>query len=141
MKLAVILGVTHMMLGLFVKLANGIKKRNMLEIFTLTIPQIVFMAVTFVYMDYLIILKWTIDYSGERSAEAPSIIATMIAVFAGFGGTGLPVFWKRERAIEHILVALASISIPLMLLGIPLGTYLKRRKKSDRTYIMGKDEN
>ena len=95
MKIAVILGVTHMMLGLFVKLANGIKKRNLLEIFTLTVPQIVFMSVTFVYMDYLILMKWTIDYSGEKSAEAPSIIATMIAVFAGFGGTGLPVFWRR----------------------------------------------
>ena len=95
MKVAVILGVVHMMLGLFVKLANGIKNRNLLEIFTLTLPQIVFMSVTFVYMDYLILLKWTIDYSGDKSAEAPSIIATMIAVFAGFGGNDLPVFWRR----------------------------------------------
>ena len=53
------------------------------------------MLATFVYMDYLIVLKWRMDYSGEKSKDAPSIIATMIAVFAGFGGDDIPVFWKR----------------------------------------------
>lgn len=58
MKLAVIIGVTHMMLGLFVRFLNGFKKRDYLDIIALTIPQTIFMVVTFCYMDYLIIYKW-----------------------------------------------------------------------------------
>lgn len=68
MKLAVILGVAHMMLGLFVRLINGIRKRDWIDVFTLTIPQTLFMLSTFVYMDYLIFLKWTISYPGLKSA-------------------------------------------------------------------------
>lgn len=140
MKLAVILGVVHMMLGLAIKLVNGMKRRNWLEIFTLTIPQIIFMLVTFVYMDYLIILKWSMNYMEEKSKDAPSIISTMIAVFAGFGGDDDPVFWKRERAFEHVLVVFAALAIPLMLLGIPIGTYLKRRNGHQRNQVMSNDE-
>lgn len=95
MKLAVIIGVVHMMLGLLVRFINGIKKRDWLDVFAITLPQTIFMLATFVYMDYLIIYKWSIDYTGEKSAQAPSIIATMIAVYAGFGSEGDLVFWRR----------------------------------------------
>lgn len=95
MKLAVIIGVAHMMLGLMVRLINGIKKRDCIDVFTQTVPQTIFMLVTFVYMDYLIVYKWTLDYTGEKSAKAPSIIATMIAVYAGFGSEDDLIFWKR----------------------------------------------
>jgi hypothetical protein len=44
-------------------------------------------------MDYLIIYKWFQDYSGESSAKAPSIISTMIAIFAEFGSEEGPTFW------------------------------------------------
>ena len=95
MKLAVIIGVAHMMLGLIVRFINGIKKKDWLDVFTITLPQTIFMLATFVYMDYLIIYKWTQDYTGVKSAQAPSIIATMIAVYAGFGSEGDLVFWRR----------------------------------------------
>lgn len=94
MKIAVILGVTHMLLGLIIRIINNIKKRNMLELIGLTIPQIIFMFCTFVYMDLLIIYKWNSDYTGEKSKDAPSIISTMIAVFANFGQGSEPVLWS-----------------------------------------------
>lgn len=58
MKAAVILGVVHMVFGIFLKLANNLKQKQYLDLFTLTIPQLLFMGCTFVYMDYLIIFKW-----------------------------------------------------------------------------------
>lgn len=82
MKVAVIIGVAHMMLGLLIRFLNGFKSKNYADIILLTIPQTVFMVCTFVYMDYLIIYKWFQDYSEEANANAPSIIATMIAIFA-----------------------------------------------------------
>lgn len=44
-------------------------------------------------MDFLIIYKWNTNYSGENSKNAPSIIATMISVYAGFGDSDLQ-FWE-----------------------------------------------
>ena len=95
MKLAVIIGVAHMMLGLVVRFINTIRKKDWIDVFSITLPQTIFMLSTFVYMDYLIIYKWNLDYSGEKSKEAPSIISTMIAVYAGFGADNDYVFWKR----------------------------------------------
>jgi V-type H+-transporting ATPase subunit a len=65
MKLAVILGVTHMMLGLVIKVINLVRKKNWLSLFTLAVPQIVFMLCTFFYMDFLIVYKWGVDYTGR----------------------------------------------------------------------------
>lgn len=79
MKIAVILGVVHMMFGLFLRLLNNIKQKQILDIITLTIPQILFLSCTFVYMDFLIIFKWNSSYTSPT--EAPSIISTMISVF------------------------------------------------------------
>lgn len=47
-----------MVFGIFLKLANNLKQKQYLDLFTLTIPQLLFMGCTFVYMDYLIIFKW-----------------------------------------------------------------------------------
>ena len=65
MKLAVIIGVAHMMLGLFIKFINNLKRKEWIDILTLTIPQTIFMVTTFVYMDFLIIFKWFQKYPGE----------------------------------------------------------------------------
>jgi V-type H+-transporting ATPase subunit a len=140
MKIAVIIGVTHMMLGLLVRFLNGIKKRDWLDVFSTTLPQTLFMLCTFVYMDYLIFLKWTMDYSGKKSAEAPSIISTMIAVFAGFGADGDVVFWERERVFERFLLAVTILMIPVMLLAKPLVIYLRRKPESELPKSEGEEE-
>lgn len=98
MKLAVILGVTHMLLGVCLRILNTIRKKKWLSLFTLAIPQLIFMLCTFAYMDFLIIYKWSKDYSGEKSQYSPSIIATMISVYAGFGDSPT-VFWPDERKL------------------------------------------
>lgn len=64
MKMAVIFGVCHMLLGLGLKVINTVRRKNWLSLFTQAIPQIIFMLCTFVYMDYLIIYKWNTDYRG-----------------------------------------------------------------------------
>lgn len=82
MKIAVIIGVVHMMLGLLIRFLNGFKNKNYVDIIFLSVPQTIFMICTFVYMDYLIIYKWFQDYSSSAGAKAPSIISTMISIFA-----------------------------------------------------------
>ena len=80
-----------MMLGLIVRFINGIKKNDKLDIIAITIPQFIFMIMTFVYMDFLIVYKWLNLY--EDTSQAPSIIATMIAVYARFSSPDDLLFW------------------------------------------------
>jgi V-type H+-transporting ATPase subunit a len=67
MKLAVILGVLQMSLGVFMKGLNAIYFRNGLDFLHEFIPQILLLWVLFGYMDILIVLKWLTDYRGKES--------------------------------------------------------------------------
>jgi len=73
MKLAVIIGVSQMMIGICLKGANCVFFKDWLGFFFEFIPQIVFMIVTFGFMDALIFIKWNIDYRGDTES-APAII-------------------------------------------------------------------
>jgi V-type H+-transporting ATPase subunit a len=73
MKLAVILGVMQMSLGIFMKGANAIYHVSFIDFIFEFIPQIVFLLALFGFMDLLIILKWLTNWHG-RENEAPSII-------------------------------------------------------------------
>jgi V-type H+-transporting ATPase subunit a len=87
MKLAVIIGVVHMTVGIFLRGVNSWRKRSYVDIFTIVIPQFLFMCVTFVYMDFLIVFKWLKNFSSDTS-KAPSIINTMIAMVVGHKESG-----------------------------------------------------
>lgn len=67
MKIAVILGVLHMTLGIFLKAVNNIYFNHKLELFHEFIPQILLLWTLFGYMDVLIIIKWLTCYEGHES--------------------------------------------------------------------------
>lgn len=57
------------------------------------VPQIVFMCVTFVYMDFLIFVKWLTDWNTIGTDKAPSIIGVLINMPLKLGSTdGLPLY-------------------------------------------------
>ena len=58
MKIAVIIAIIHMVLGVVMKLFNAVYFKRNLEILFEFIPQILFLGLLFVYMDCLIIFKW-----------------------------------------------------------------------------------
>lgn len=84
MKIAVIIGVCHMTLGIILKGCNALYFNKKLDFMFEFVPQLVILVAMFGYMDLLIILKWLTDWTG-RSGRAPSIIQTMIAMFISFG--------------------------------------------------------
>ena len=84
MKIAVILGVAHMTLGIVLKGCNLIYFGRKIDFVFEFIPQLVILLAMFGYMDFLIIVKWLTDFSGIED-KAPSIIQTMIAMFISFG--------------------------------------------------------
>jgi V-type H+-transporting ATPase subunit a len=62
MKTAVIIGVTHMLLGLVQKGINARFFKHTLDLVHEFIPQILLMVCLFGYMDFMIITKWLSNY-------------------------------------------------------------------------------
>jgi V-type H+-transporting ATPase subunit a len=77
MKVAVILGVMQMLLGIFIRGLNDSFKKDWIGFYFEFIPQVIFLSCMFGYMDVLIVLKWTTDWKG-RENDAPSIISQVI---------------------------------------------------------------
>jgi len=83
MKLAIILGVAQMTFGILLRGLNCIFNRKVVDFVFEFIPMLVFLTVTFGYMSFLIILKWSLPWSFDETSEyfigkAPSIINIFI---------------------------------------------------------------
>lgn len=97
MKIAVILGVMQMSLGIVMKAFNNIHFGKMIDFFFEFIPQILLLIVLFGWMDMLIVVKWlrymTIDNPNndpimrEKIHYAPAIITSMIDMFLSPGSS------------------------------------------------------
>ncbi len=85
MKLAVIFGVTHMTVGIFLRGLNNLYFGDYLGFFFEFIPQIVFMTMLFGYMNFMIILKW-LTYWVDTS-KAPSVVNQLMLIFLKLGST------------------------------------------------------
>jgi len=77
MKIALILGVLQMTLGIVLKGCNEAYKGHWIEFVFEFIPQLVLFMCLFGFMDLMIFLKWTTDYSDDTS-RAPAIINAML---------------------------------------------------------------
>jgi V-type H+-transporting ATPase subunit a len=86
MKISVIIAVVHMTLGVFVKATNTIHFCRWIDFIFEFVPQLLFLVLLFGYMDFLIVYKWTVDWT-DNTANAPSIITTMINLPLKLGKT------------------------------------------------------
>jgi len=127
MKLSVILGVTQMTYGLFLKLANHIHEGDMVSVFFEFVPQLIFMLSFFGYMCFLIIYKWCIDWTTSTLPETPSLITVLIKMILGFGANisdnpDVQLFPNAtaQGTIQDLLVVMMFIAVPWMLVFKPL---------------------
>ncbi|CAI2384297.1 unnamed protein product [Moneuplotes crassus] len=117
MKLAVILGVSQMLLGIFLRFFNAHDFCDYVEF----IAQFTVLCCWFGYMNVLIIAKWLTHY--PDSSRAPAIIASMIDMFLKFGACEKTPIISDKAGTEHIQILLLIISfacIPLMLFLRPI---------------------
>ncbi|KAJ4454777.1 hypothetical protein PAPYR_10425 [Paratrimastix pyriformis] len=114
MKMAVVVGVTQMLVGIVFKCFNAIHFGHWYDVWFEFIPQFVLMFVLFGYLVIIIFIKWWTVYS-----TPPQLIRTMIYMFLNFGGEiDEPVF-PGQRPIQMALVVIAVICIPMMLIPKP----------------------
>ncbi|CAD6199423.1 unnamed protein product [Caenorhabditis auriculariae] len=159
MKLSVIIGITQMTFGVILSFFNHRFFKSNIDIYTVFIPQILFMACIFMYLCLQIILKWIFFWTVEDtifgltypgSHCAPSLLIGLINMFmmkdraVGFvdeSAGKVNGMWKEvdtcylsqwypgQSIVEMVLVVVAVLCIPIMLAGKPLHHWLQERKK------------
>jgi V-type H+-transporting ATPase subunit a len=152
MKLSVILGISQMTFGVFLSLQNYRFFKSKIDIYTVFIPQLLFLACIFIYLCLQIILKWiffwTVPdtifgfyYPGSHCA--PSLLIGLINMFmfkerpAGFvNGNNTQIdqcylsqWYPGQSLIEAVLVIIAVICIPIMLFEKPMYILREQRKQ------------
>jgi vacuolar-type H+-ATPase subunit I/STV1 len=83
MKISIIIGVCHMMSGLFLKGLNAIYFGASLDFFFEFIPQVLFLGGIFGYMCVLIIVKWLTNWDGQTPPQIINIFTNFTTVIDG----------------------------------------------------------
>jgi V-type H+-transporting ATPase subunit a len=145
MKLSIIVGVIHMLLGIGIKGINflNIKKYNAF-IFEF-IPQFFFMFFLFGYLIYMIYYKWATDYDAHTD-KAPSILTIMINMAVKFGSVqGKPLFNSlfgfSQETLNVLIIFICLLFIPIMLFVKPIYTYLKKKQTQGIKFRNDEDIN
>jgi len=129
-----LLGVMHMLFGVFMSLWNNIYFKNKLNIFAEFIPQVIFLCAMFGYLCFLVVIKWWIYYATMDPAEleisekcAPSVLITFINMVLfnlnddpPEGCGTVTMLGSGQFYLQIVLVILAVASVPVMLLVKPL---------------------
>lgn len=136
MKISVIFGVLHMFFGIFLNLGNHVYLNQGFNIYTELVPQIIYFSALFLYLAYLIFVKW-LKYGPFNKAEtgthcAPNILVTFINMMLF---KNVPVFaecsqmYQNQNQVQRILVITALICVPWLFAAKT--TVLLHKKKSE----------
>ena len=138
MKFSVIIGVIHMMLGVFLKGFNENYYQNLYGIIFEFIPQFIFMSILLGYMVVMIFIKWSTYY--QDTSKAPSIITHLINIVIKGGSVENMPLWGhqisgtgryQQENFHSVILAVLVILIPIMVLPKPFLDYRKYKKKKD----------
>jgi len=138
MKMSVLLGVTHMSVGICLSGFNAVYRRKWYDLFFEFIPQIIFMMSIFGYLCCLIILKWFIDWGdaleNNPDQEIPSLLTTLVDMFlspTSLNNAGeAERIWQSQQLLQIVLLLLALVCVPWMLLPKPF--LLKRDHEAQK---------
>ena len=138
MKLSIIVGVLHMMLGIFIRGINNINAKNHTAFYFEFIPQFLFMGLMFGYLISMIFYKWGTDYD-SNTHEAPSLLTIMINMAIKLGEIdGKPLFESfmgfSQESINKLILFICVLLIPVMLLVKPINFYMRKVKTKGIKY-------
>jgi len=123
MKMSVLFGVTQMSFGLFLCMLNHVEFEDWISLIFEWIPQVMFMVSFFVYMCWIIIYKWCINWDYE-DFEPPSLITVLVDFVLSPGTvtedeTQLYGDITFQQNLQLGLFMMMFLSIPIMLLAKP----------------------
>lgn len=137
MKMSILMGVTQMMLGIFMSCLNHLYTNDKLSLYFEFIPQVLFLGALFGYLSLLIVIKWC------TPGSTADLYHVMIYMFlapgnvdcAGEGKNGGPgcpenVLFAGQAAFQNFLLFVAFVAVPVML--IPKPYFLKKKHEASR---------
>ena len=132
MKLSIIVGVLHMMLGIAIRGINNLNSKNHIAFYFEFIPQFLFMGLMFGYLIAMVFYKWGTDYD-SNTHEAPSLLTIMINMAIKLGEIdGKPLFESfmglSQESINRLILFVCILLIPLMLFVKPINLYVRKVK-------------
>eukprot|EP00824_Muranothrix_gubernata_P005823 TRINITY_DN175_c0_g1_i1.p1 TRINITY_DN175_c0_g1~~TRINITY_DN175_c0_g1_i1.p1 ORF type:complete len:838 (+),score=142.13 TRINITY_DN175_c0_g1_i1:2-2515(+) len=136
MKLAVILGVSQMALGVFMKCLNSIEFGKWEDFVFEFVPQMLFLLGYFGYMDAMIFVKWLKNWE-DVDQEAPTIITILVNIPLKFGSVTQKHALYNKSIMEPFGAAMFILiicMIPLMLLIKP---YILKSRFNQQVASMG----
>ena len=118
MKLSVIFGVAHMVLGIFLSGLNYIFTGNVLDLIFVFIPQLGLMLILFGYMDALIYIKWAKKWNEQSIPTAPDIKSLLMDIFLGITKKIEVPLWGTSAQMKrfHIGVLITAVACILIML-------------------------
>jgi V-type H+-transporting ATPase subunit a len=134
MKLSVILGVLQMIFGIILKGMNCLHFNNYIEFILEFIPQIIFMTAFFGYMNIMIFIKWSTDWSDDTS-KAPSIITLLMNIVLKKGSVENKPLWGDAATQENLhywILIICAICIPIILIPKPIILYKKHQLQNKK---------
>ena len=137
MKLSVIIGVAHMSFGIILKGVNLIFEKKISDFILVFIPEIVLMLILFGYMDFLIFVKWSTNFSGDED-KAADIKSVLLNIFLKPFETIQNPLWgspgKMER-FHKIILLTVLLCVLVMLIPKTIIDYSKAKKKYSNSLL------
>ncbi|CAG5124245.1 unnamed protein product, partial [Candidula unifasciata] len=132
MKMAIILGVIHMLFGVSLSVFNHIHFKNYIDIFVKFIPELLFLGCLFGYLVVLVFYKW-IMFDAVSSKCAPSLLIHYINMFMLKYNTNecdpQAIFYKGQQGVQITMLLLAVLSIPVLLIVKPVVLIVTRNRR------------
>jgi len=122
MKLSVLVGVSQMTMGVFLRFSNAVYNGNKTDFFFECVPMLIFMVCFFGYMDFMILYKWLYP-----TATNPSLINSMISM--GLGQPDDHILYPSQMATQGTLIKFVALSVPLLLIPKPAILYMQNKNK------------
>lgn len=135
MKFAVVMGIIQMTFGICLKGWNSLYFKKYLDFFFEFIPQLIFTSALFIYMAFLIFLKWSMDFAGEyRDVRPAPLINTMInIVLSPFELLDENKLYDGQLQVQQCLGLAAFLMVPIMLLVKPIILNIQHKKEMNAT--------
>uniref|UniRef100_A0A1I8G7K4 V-type proton ATPase subunit a n=1 Tax=Macrostomum lignano TaxID=282301 RepID=A0A1I8G7K4_9PLAT len=127
MKTSVVLGVIHMLFGVFVSLTNHLHRRDMLSVVGEFVPQVLFLLGMFGYLVILILGPSTLAGTATAPRTCSLASSTCSCSATTKPRTAAPPIYTGYQGLQTFLVLLIIPCAPWMLLVKPL--ILRRRQQ------------
>jgi len=138
MKMAIVIGVIHQIVGIFYSALNALAFNNRIDFFFVFIPSMVIFVCMFGYLAFMIVLKWIIVTSQE---DSPKLLTIMIDMFlspfsccSGDPKYVADMLYPGQGPVQAVLFVLVVASIPVLLCAKPC-TLLQMHKRRQHVYV------